>query len=153
LGLLLYLNAASLLEAAGARVHLPRPWYASRPLQIFSLFGYYVTENFGYEAHGRPVSEKNKEEPEWIEIDPYSFFPQTLGEANRRLLLFSFQGDLERKRKTYPMMAERMKALYNRSHPDNPIDRIQLYEVRWPVSPLGFRAEYAKRTWTVLHDG
>lgn len=89
----------------------------------------------------------------WFEINPYDFFPQTLGEANRRLNLYSYHGQTERKARTYGVMADRIKLHHNRAHPDEPIDRVQLYLVEWPKSSDGYMAQYDSRKWKVLYDG
>lgn len=147
--LLVYFNIAALFRSSGMRVELPRPWFASSLFQIFSLFGYYTEENYGYELQVRRAGEVDG----WYEINPYDFFPQTLGEANRRLNFYSYHGQSERKARTYGVMADRIKLRHNRVHPDEPIDRVQIYLVEWPKSSDGYMAKYDSRKWRVLYDG
>lgn len=148
-GLLIYLNAASLLQACRVRIDLPRPWYASRLFQVFSLFGYYTKNNYGYELQVRSAEDTDN----WFELNPYEFFPQTLGEANRRLNFYSYHSQPERKSATYRVMADRIKVRYNRAHAEESIDRVQIYLVEWPKSPDGFKSRYGERKWRVLYDG
>lgn len=145
-GIVFYLNAAALLSSSGVRIDLPRPWYADRLFQIFSLFSYYTSNNYGFEAVARVAGSADSPHGErWIPIDLYEYFPQTVGEANRRLFQYSFRNAPARKQAGHYAMIDRIKVLHNREPGGERIDRIRFYRLSWPKSTKGYRGEYDSR--------
>lgn len=149
---LIYFNVAALLSSSRIRIDLPRPAWARRVFEIFSLFSYYQTTNYGFEAVGRVAgSDDHSDGERWIAIDPYPYFPQVLGEANRRLYFFGVR-DVERKKYLYIDMLNRIKRLHERDSPDAPVDRIRLYMTSWPMSTQGYWTEYESRTRQLIAE-
>ena len=143
---LVYLNLAALFTSCGIRIELARPWYLHRPFQIFTLFSYYTSTNYGFEAVARVAGSGDSADGErWIPIDLYAYFPQVTGEANRRIYQDSFLHDPARQRKGQAYVLERIKALHNRNHPDLPIDRIRMYLLSWPKHTTGYKGHYDQR--------
>jgi len=142
---LLYANTSSILETAGIPIDPPRTWYVKHLFRMFRVFSRTTERVYGYEARARLARALGDDGPEvWIELDPYAFFPQAGGEPNRRLSLSNFpqRTAVERARRqtTYREMVQRMKALHTRWHPEQPIDRIQLFYLTWPKSEDGYRS-------------
>lgn len=152
---LVYANVSSIIESPRIPFHPPRTWYVKHLFRMFSLFSHTTKFVYGFEARAR-VAGTGPGEGEWILLNPYLFFPQGGGEPNRRMNLHSFPRGTPprdaRRHKTYQEMVARMKVLYARWHPDEPIDRIQLYYMSWPKSPDGYRARIAEAEKYLIID-
>lgn len=148
----IYFNVAALLTSSRIRIDLPRPAWARHVFEIFGLFSFYQTSNYGFEAVGRVIGSTDGAEGErWVPIDVYACFPPVLGEANRRLYLFGVR-DAERKREIYAEMLDRLMLLHGREHPGKPVDRIRLYMTSWPMSTRGYWTEYESRTRQLIAE-
>ena len=148
----IYLNLAALVLACGLRFPspwsehgvrgpLPNHWVGQRMFQMFSLFGGITRHSVWYTAHGSRESLANAPaEPrgDMVDLDIYRYFPQTLGEANRRLGLMTYTTDPERLEQGYRRMAQTILRWHRRDHPEDAIEQVFIYQHWWPKSELGY---------------
>lgn len=76
--------------------------------------------------------------PEMIDLNLYSYFPQSHGEANQRLAFAGYLNQPERRAESYNRMASIIKRLHNQQHPDAPVENVFIYLYSWPADPDGY---------------
>ena len=147
---IVYFNLAALILASGFRFSSPWPevagplpnhWVTQRMFQMFSLFGGITRHSVAYSAYGvRESLGSAPAEPteDMLDLDIYRYFPQTLGEANRRLGLLTYVGDDERLDRGYQRMAETIRRWHNRTHPAEEVAQVFIYQHWWPKSEQGY---------------
>jgi hypothetical protein len=146
----LYFNLAALLLACNIRFPsrwesiggaLPNHWSTQRLFQMFSLFGGITQYSVFYSAWGsrQELAVAPAEPgPDLIDLDVYRYFPQTLGEANRRLGFATFYTDEERVTRSYRRMADTIQRWHAREHPEDGVVQVFIYKHWWPKSELGY---------------
>jgi hypothetical protein len=73
-----------------------------------------------------------------VDLDIYSYFPQSHGEANQRLGFAGYGNEPERTAESYSQMAEIIKRLHNQKHPDQPVKQVFIFLYTWPADPNGY---------------
>ena len=142
----IYMNIAALLYVSSTRIDLPNHWVTLRLFSMFNLFDRWSTQNYGFEIRALVDDTTDDEPAQPRVIDPYLYFPQTRGEANRRLNMLSYGRHQHRKDKAYQELIEDIRRLHQREHPQDVVERMHLIMLQWPADPAGHEAgiEYAK---------
>jgi hypothetical protein len=148
-GILRTTAGAIRLKSAGPGLNgpLPNHWVLENLFEMFGLFGGISHESVYYYAMGsarRLAVAPPEPTPDMVDLDIYQYFDFTLGEANRRVLLMSYEGESERLRDGYRHMAQVLMDRHNRANPWRKVEQVFIYARWWPKSPRGYFAEYSR---------
>jgi hypothetical protein len=168
IGALLYFNLAALLLVCDVRLPhpsfsgrftqgpLPNHWVTERLFRMFDLFDRWSWSNWGFAAYGsrqRLATAPGQPTPDMVDLDLYRYFPQQLGEANRRIYLLSYRDNRARLKVEYERMADDLRRLYDEEHPEAPVEQVFLYEYTWKKDKAGYYTHFDEHsTELVGHD-
>ena len=166
LAALVYFNVAALLLVCEVRLPklfqissrptrgpLPNHWATERLFRMFNLFMRWDWYNSGFGAYGmrkqlrHPPAVPNAS---MIDLDIYRYFPQSLGEANRRVFLTSYRRDKKRVSREYLQMADIIQRLHNEAHPEDPVEQVAIYHYRWRKTKHSYKSMFGKREITLI---
>ncbi len=155
---LFYFNVDALSSTLGLRFkpiidgspgHLPNHWTFSNLFKVFDVFDRWSTTNYGFRAYGSfkhydtmPILPTEN----MVDLNVYDYFPQILGEANRKIWLQPYRRDYRKLTAVYPRLATMVQRLYNEKHPEKPVIQTFIYRYEWPKSPLGHYQEIGRAT-------
>jgi hypothetical protein len=108
--------------------------YFSNLFRIYSVFSGTQLLNRRYVAMGACDTTSTAK----VNLHIENYFPQSHGEANRRM---GFMGAINRRKMMdtgYNQMAKNIKAIYNSQHPDKPLQRVVIYLLYWPSDHRGY---------------
>jgi len=123
---------------------LPNHWTFFRLFAVYDVFDKWSTRNYGYRAYG--LKERTDKIPilptaEMVNLEVYDYFPQILGEANRKLWLQSYRNNPKRLLLESVRLCSQIQRLYNKNHPDDPVVQVVIYRYEWDKDPA---SHYAK---------
>lgn len=146
---LFYFNIDSLSATLGLRFKpimantpgpLPNHWTTHTLFRLFDVFDRWSINNYGFRAYGtttRLDAMPILPTEEMIDLNIYDYFPQILGEANRKIWLQPYRSDHRKLRVMYPRLAAMIQRLYNQKNPNANIVQVFIYRYEWPKSPVG----------------
>ena len=141
--LLVYQDVAALAATWGIvdRRTFPNPASVRELFMMYGVFNGVQRESRRYHAFGlreRLDYEPRSPLPEMVDLEIYRYFPQSRGEANRRLGFFGYVPWRGRRLQSYREMASMIRRIHNQAHPDDPMEQVFIYLARWPVDPRGY---------------
>lgn len=138
--------------APGLRGPLPNLPILEQLFAIHAVFDRYSDQAFGFSARGVPAhAAAEREAPTFVEIDLERYFPQSRGDAYRRLQLWAHASS--DRPALYARLAGQLRRLHNADHPEAPVEKVFIYRHRWPKSLYGYAYWYAQRDSEIVgHD-
>ena len=154
----LYFTAYGLVSNLQLRLRLPmddRVAIVRNLFSFYSVFGVISLYSTEFQAYGfRERSDSLPPEPtdEMVDLKLLeNFFPQaTRGEVNHRASLFNFGAMHEEQQAAFRKMPHLMKGIYNRKHPDDPVEQVVLYRLDWPHDRRGYNYRRSEGEYRIV---
>jgi hypothetical protein len=153
----IYANTAVLANYALTMVWpnaaLPIPKGLYDLFNLFGVFSYYEQTNRDVEIFGITAPSGKYPEGQVIKLSVTDYFPFSRGEIDTRInvyrhgYLFGPAGEQEAKQ----LLATKIKARYNRAHPDEPIEKLVVASLQWPRSFESYEQLKAQEDLQILY--
>jgi len=141
--LLVYGNLAVALQPPQLGVApLPRPRWLFDAFLLPGMFSGYTTTNLDFHLTGlRDDRGREGDRGRWIVLELGEHFPQRLGITFTQLYAPHHREVLGAagQRAAWASLARKIRQRHNRLHPDQPVVRVRIATLEWPIHPSGYR--------------
>ena len=140
-----YCDGAMILHQSDIRAKPPIPGPVARMFQMFSVFSSYSTEHHAFEARALVRSaDDDPADAQWRDFPLYDYFPVPYGDSYRRISSMTKQSPQR--------MIEQLKRMHHERHPDEVIERMALYRIRWPKGYQSFHEFHEVRKRSLIAE-
>lgn len=142
---LLYGNAAVALAPPPLRrigLAIPAPDGVRDAFMLTGMFNSYSVYNRDFVLAGLPQYSEDRSPKGWFKLPLREYFPQRAGITFTQVFAAHHWDAHGRaaQRRAWATLAAKIRRRHNRLHPERPITRVRIGALRWPISPLGYRA-------------